>query len=239
VKSHLLRLLIVLLMPASALAAPLQAVLIGDYRPLKATEAEAVTEGFEAAWLANLGEALGNDIDLADAQAQAQAQAELRIGAVDSGAAYYSSEIAALAATEAGPAEWTDLAGAPVCIAAGNPHAATVVSRFDGIARAYPSAAQTLIGLKLGECQAVVGDQFLLQQIATLPEWRRYNRLLPVLEEPALALRIEAEDAALQQRIEQLLSSEQGQKMLVEATQYWIDEVAFQAYVLADTLDCH
>ncbi|WP_256681119.1 transporter substrate-binding domain-containing protein [Pseudomonas sp. IC_126] len=236
-KSHLLRLLIVLLMPASALAAPLQAVLVGDYRPLKATEAEAVTEGFEAAWLASLGEALGGDIDIV--LADAQAQAELRIGEISSGAVYYSSEIAALAAAEAGPAEWTDLAGAPVCIAAGNPHAATVVSRFDGIARAYPSAAQTLIGLKLGECQAVVGDQLLLQQIATLPEWRRYNRLLPVLEESALALRIEADDALLQQRIEQILSSEQGQEMLVEATQYWIDEVAFQAYVLADTLDCH
>ncbi|MBA1278350.1 transporter substrate-binding domain-containing protein [Pseudomonas sp. MTM4] len=222
-------------MPASALAAPLQAVLVGDYRPLKATEAEAVTEGFEAAWLVSLGEALGSDIDLADAQAQA----ELRIGEISSGAVYYSSEIAALAAAEAGPAEWTDLAGAPVCIAAGNPHAATVVSRFDGIARAYPSAAQALIGLKLGECQAVVGDQLLLQQIATLPEWRRYNRLLPVLEESALALRIEADDALLQQRVEQILSSEQGQEMLVEATQYWIDEVAFQAYVLADTLDCH
>lgn len=234
-KSHLLRLLIVLLVPASALAAPLQAVLVGDYRPLKATEAEAVTEGFEAAWLASLAEALENGIDLADAQAQA----DLRIGAVGSGAVFYSSEIAALTAAESGPAEWTDLAGAPVCIAAGNPHAATVVSRFDGIARTYPSAAQTLIGLKLGECQAVVADRLLLEQIAALPEWRRYNRLLPALEESELTLRIEAEDAALQQRIEQILSSEQGQRALADVTQYWIDEVAFQAYVLADTLDCH
>lgn len=234
--SHLLqRLLLVLLMPASASAAPLHAELAGDYRPLKATEAETVSEGFEASWLASLSEALGSDIDLADAQAQA----ELRIGAVGSGAVYYSSEVAALAAAEAGPAEWTELAGASVCIAAGNAHGATAVSRFGGIARAYPSAAQTLIGLKLGECQAVVGDRLLLQQIAALPEWRRYNRLLPALEAPSTTLRIEADDATLQQRIEQMLSSEQGQRALTEATQYWIDEVAFQAYVLADTLDCH
>lgn len=234
-KSHLLRLLFVLLMPAGAFAAPLQAVLVGDYRPLKATESEAVAEGFEAAWLAGLAETLENGIELADAQAQA----DLRIGAIHSGAIYYSATIAALAAAEAGPAGWAELAGASFCVAAGSPHAATVVSRFGGVARTYSSAAQTLIGLKLGECQAVVADRLLLEQIAALPEWRRYNRLLPALEEPEVTLRIEAEDAALQQRIERTLSSEQGQRALADVTQYWIDEVAFQAYVLADTLDCH
>jgi len=43
----------------------------------------------------------------------------------------------------------------------------------------------------------------------------------------------------LQQRIDQVISSEPGKERLSEITQYWVDEVAFQAYVLADTLDCH
>ncbi len=234
-KSCLLRLMLMLMFPASTFAAPLQAVLVGDYQPLKAAEAEPLAEGFEASWLSGLGEALGRDIVLADALAQA----DLRIGKTASGATYYTSGIAALAAAESGPAEWTDLAGEPFCVMVGSPHAAIVMSRFGGIAHAYPSAAQALIGLKLGECQAVVGDHLLLRQIAALPEWRRYNRLLPALEEAVVTLRVEADDAALQRRIEQINSSEQGQEALAEVTQHWIDEVAFQAYVLADTLDCH
>jgi polar amino acid transport system substrate-binding protein len=232
---YLLGLMLVLTIPISALAAPIKAVPAGDYRPLQAAEAELITEGFEASWLAVLAEALGRNIVLVDGPAQT----ELRIGAVASGPAYYSSEIGALTAAQAGPAEWADLDGESFCVMAGSPYSAIVEPRFGGIARAYPSAAQALIGLKLGECQAVVGDRLLLEQIAALPEWRRYNRLLPVLEGTALTLRMEADDSVLQQRIEQVVSSEQGQEALAGITQHWVDEVAFQAYVLADTLDCH
>ncbi|NKQ10776.1 transporter substrate-binding domain-containing protein [Pseudomonas sp. SST3] len=233
--TFLLRLMLVLTIPVSALAAPLNAVPVGDYRPLKAAEAGSVTEGFEASWLAGLAEALGRDIALVDRPTQT----DLRIGAVASGPAYYSSDIGALTAAEAGPADWADLAGKPFCVTAESSHSVIVVSRFGGIARVYPSAAQALIGLKLGECQAVVDDRLLLEQIAALPEWRRYNRLLPVLEQATVTLRIKAEDAVLQQQIEQIMASDQGQRTRAEITQYWIDEVAFQAYVLADTLDCH
>lgn len=231
----LLRLLLVLVVPATALAAPLQAVLVGEYQPLKTTEGERLADGFEAAWLAGLSGVLGRDIVLLDTATDA----ELRIGATASGPAYFSIEVAALTATDTGPSDWSELAGQPFCISEASPHATTVASRFGGVARVYPSAAQALIGLKLGECHAVVGDLLLLQQIAALPEWRRYSRLLPALEGSTLALRVEVDNAALQQQLEQAVSSGPGQQVLAQVTQQWIDEVAFQAYVLADTLDCH
>ena len=233
--TRLLRFMLMLMVPIGTQAATIQAVPVDAYRPLKAAEAESLGEGFEAAWLTRLGDYLGRDIALVDTPAKGQ----LRFGELGSGAAYYSSEIGALAASKAGPADWADLAGEPFCVTSGSPHAEVVRARFGGVARIYPSAAQALIGLKLGECQAVVDDRLLLQQIAELPEWRRYDRLLPALEYPHLTLRVAAADTALQQRIEQIISSAEGQDALAEVTQHWIDEVAFQAYVLADTLDCH
>nr|WP_217475381.1 amino acid ABC transporter substrate-binding protein [Stutzerimonas stutzeri] len=227
--------MLVLSIPVSVHGAPLQAALVDGYRPFKATADEPLSEGFEAAWLKTLAERLGRSVSLAGSVAQA----DLRMGALASGVAYYTSEVAALTSAEAGPTRWEQLAGEPFCVTAGHPYAAVITSRFGGIARGYDSAAQALIGLKLGECQAVVGDRKLLRQVAELPEWRRYNRLLPALNDIVLSLRIEASDAALQQRIERDLSSEPGQKALADVTQHWIDEVAFQAYVLADTLDCH
>lgn len=226
---------VVLMSPSVAFAAPLQAVLVGDYRPLKAAEAASHGEGFEASWLAELGEVMGSKIVVVGAREQANVQ----VGTVGSGAIYYSSDIAALTAAEKGPAAWSDLDGKVFCVAEGSPYAPVVESRFGGTARSYPSAAQSLIGLKLGECQAVVDDRLLLQQIATLPEWRRYNRLLPSFEDASVSLRIEAHDSVLQQRLSHAASSEQGKEALVNVTQHWIDEVAFQAYVLAETLDCH
>lgn len=225
-----------LLMPAMpAVAAPLTAVLVSDYQPLRAMETEPVSAGFEAALLTRLGKAINRDISLSkDGE-----QPDLRIGAVDKGAVYYSSTLTALTASEAGPQSWSELAGQAVCVSDGSPYLESISTRFGGIARPYPSAAQALIGLKLGECQAVAGDQVLLEQIAQLPEWRRYSRLLPLQDAAPLRLRVKADAPALQEQIGQALTGEQGQMMLAEAVQFWIDEVAFQAYVLADTLDCH
>ncbi|MFI8743379.1 transporter substrate-binding domain-containing protein [Stutzerimonas zhaodongensis] len=234
-KIRLLRLMLMLVVPVGTQAGVIEAAPVDAYRPLKAAEAESVREGFEAAWLERLGEALGREVALVDASVGG----DLLFGKLGSGAAYYFSEIAALAANEKGPADWSDLAGELFCVTEESPHTDLVVSRFGGVARTYPSAAQALIGLKLGECQAVVEDRVLLQQIAELPEWRRFNRLLPQPENKPLTLRIEAADTALQQRIERFTASKQGSGALAEVTQHWIDEVAFQAYVLADTLDCH
>lgn len=235
-KPYLLRLTMVVLMaPASVLAASLQALLVGEYRPLRAAEAEQISEGFEASLLARLGTVLDSEVTLVDATNQT----DLRIGALESGVIYYGSEVAALTSSEGGLFEWTDLAGEAFCVTTGSPHASVVADRFGGIARRYPSAAQALIGLKLGECQAVVDDRLLLEEIARLPEWRRYNRLLPALTDSELALRIETADTALQRRVERTVLEWREDGQLADLTQHWVDEVAFQAYVLADTLDCH
>lgn len=231
--THLLAVL--LAMPLGSLAAPLSAVPVGEYRPLKASETELVTEGFEASLLYRLGDALGREFALEEAGSVAP---DLRLGAVSSGAVYYSSEAAALTSAQAGPESWSDLAGQAVCLEAGSPHDASM-SRFGGLVRRYPSAAQALIGLKLGECEAVVADRVLLEQIAELPEWQRYSRLLPALENSAVTLRLDGIDPALHKQIESVLAGEEGRARLAEVVQHWIDEVAFQAYVLADTLDCH
>ena len=108
-----------------------------------------------------------------------------------------------------------------------------------GHRREYPSSAHALIGLKLGECQAVVEDEALLTELATLPEWRRYKRLLPPLADAERQLRLTADEAGLQQEIDALVAQWSVNGRLAKLTQQWIDEVAFQAYVLADTLDCH
>lgn len=235
-KPYLTRLMmVVLLSPASAFAAPLHAVLLGDYRPLRAAEAEQVSEGFEASLLARVGEAIDSQVTLVDTTDQA----DLRVGMLDSGVPYYASEAAALTSSEEGVVGWGELAGESFCVTVGSPHASVVAARFGGIARNYPSAAQALIGLKLGECRAVVDDHLLLKEIASLPEWRRYNRLLPALPEAQSTLRIDANDAAVGRRLEQLVSAWRADGQLATLTQHWIDEVAFQAYVLADTLDCH
>ena len=80
----------------------------------------------------------------------------------------------------------------------------------------------------------------MLTELATLPEWRRYKRLLPPpLADAERQLRLTADEAGLQQEIDALVAQWSVDGRSAKLTQQWIDEVAFQAYVLADTLDCH
>ena len=225
----LLILLPTLLGSGLAAAQPLQATL-PEHRVLSSTE----TASFESALLESLAEALGQPV----ASAQPSASADLQLGPLASGSLYYQAIPAGLTASEGGVVGWEHLGNQAVCLAAASPYAA-LVQQFGAKPREYPSTAHALIGLKLGECRVVVDDHRLLVEIATLPEWRRYNRLLPTLPEGERALRVSARDAALQTRIDGLLTPWRKDGKLDEMIRFWIDEVAFEAYVLADTLDCH
>ncbi|PNF80240.1 transporter substrate-binding domain-containing protein [Stutzerimonas stutzeri] len=217
--------------PAALLAEPLS-VQLPQHRVLSSSE----TESLEQALVERLAEGLGRPATVA-----VNKDADLRMVAGDQpgAAVYYRAAPAALSATEGGLGAWSDLQGQPVCVSDASPYGSLLRSRFAAEPREYPSAAHALIGLKLGECRAVVDDDVLLRDIATLPEWRRYKRLLPALTDAERQLRLAADDPSLQQQIDTLLAQWAGNGQLAELTRQWVDEVAFQAYVLADTLDCH
>lgn len=175
-----------------------------------------------------LGETLQSTVD------------DFRVGATGDGSLFYRTEIAALGAASDGPREWAQLHGESFCIAAaGNPQMAAVAARFGTIARPYPSSAEALIGLKLGECRVVVEDAGLLENIAELPEWRRFSRLLPRLADADMHLWVAARPPELQEKVEALQQQWHANGRLQALVEQAIDDVAFQAYVLADTLDCH
>ncbi len=223
---------LVLLMPVASMAESLR-VQLPEHRVLSSSE----TESFESALIEQLAKALGRS---GAAVARAD-DAEVRLVAGDrvGPATYYHAVPAALSATEGGLVVWSDLQGQTVCVNHASPYGALLSERFAALPREYPSAAHALIGLKLGECVAVVEDDLLLMEIATLPEWRRYKHLLPSLADVGRPLGLNGDDANLQQQINALLAQWLAEGRLAGLIQQWVDEVAFQAYVLADTLDCH
>jgi len=221
-----------LLGPTALLAEPLR-VQLPQYRTLSSSE----TESFELALLERVAGGLGRP---ASPVASAQ-HADVRVveGDPAEAAIYYRAAPAALSATEGGLGAWSDLQGQLVCVSRDSPHSEILRTRFAARPHEYPSTAHALIGLKLGECRAVVDDDELLKEIATLPEWQRYRHLLPTLTDAKRHLSLATDDSNLQQQINTLLTQWEAGGQLAELTRQWVDEVAFQAYVLADTLDCH
>ncbi|OCX94082.1 MAG: amino acid ABC transporter substrate-binding protein [Pseudomonas sp. CO183] len=221
-----------LLGPTALLAEPLR-VQLPQYRTLSSSE----TESLEPALLERVAEGLGRPASFV---ASAQ-DADVRVAEGDpaQAAIYYRAAPAALSATGGGLGAWSDLQGQPVCVSRDSPHGSMLRTRFAAHPHEYASTAHALIGLKLGECRAVVDDDVLLTEIATLPEWQRYRHLLPALDDAKRHLSLATDDPDLLQQINTLLTQWEAGGQLAELTRQWVDEVAFQAYVLADTLDCH
>lgn len=224
--------LLLLGLPALAPAEPLRVALLGDYRPLSSGAAGPRAASFEAALLEAWRPALSPGVVPVDDAASA----DVRMGPQPDGLAYYQSEPAALTRTEQGLDDWQSLQGRTFCVVEHSPFAAHVAQRFQAEARTYPNAAQALVGIKRGECEAVVEDRALLETVAEQPEWRRYARLLPSMPELAVTFRVQAREAERQSALQPLVD----RSVLTRDIQdNWINEVIFQAYVLADTLDCH
>ncbi|EKM96963.1 transporter substrate-binding domain-containing protein [Stutzerimonas degradans] len=216
-------LLAALCLPGLTLGEPQSAATGETYRALSSDAQSSLDSTIAAA----LGETLQSAVE------------DFRVGTTGDGSLFYQTEIAALGAASDGPREWAQLHGESFCIAAGNPQMAAVAERFGAVARPYPSSTEALIGLKLGECRIVVEDASLLENIAELPEWRRFNRLLPRLVDADMQLWVAASTPELQEKVDALQQQWHANGRLQALVQQAIDDVAFQAYVLADTLDCH
>lgn len=213
-----------------AYAEPSSLALQGEYRPLLASDKPLLGGSFER----DLGQALAAALGSA-----VQGEQGLLAGGTVDGLPVYESVAGGLTASEDGVSGWTALRGKTFCATQGSPHVDDVASRYGATPRLYPSAAHALNGIKLAECVLVVEDQRLLRDIARLPEWRRYNELLPPLEQSRAQLRIATADAQHQPALDDALAQLRRDGAIEALTQKWVHEVAFQAYVLADTLDCH
>ncbi|GGD75312.1 transporter substrate-binding domain-containing protein [Caballeronia grimmiae] len=96
---------------------------------------------------------------------------------------YYQVGGTAITSSTSGITRWEDLRGKQVCISQGSSYIKPVIERFGAVPRAFPSAAESLLALKGGNCVAAVHDAapLLYPLVARDPEWRGYRTLQPEL----------------------------------------------------------
>ncbi|WP_462382954.1 type 2 periplasmic-binding domain-containing protein [Pseudomonas sp. Marseille-QA0892] len=219
------------------------AVATGGYALLSASESPEGGHTFEVTLAARLGEQLHRPISMRNVSPgndphAAPSEADVLMGRT-AGVVYFDSAISALGAAESGSSDWHALKGQQVCLTRNSPYASTLIQRFSVVPRFYPSTAHALIGLKLGECAAVAAEDTLLTQLAYLPEWVRYNRRIEPVAGYRFTQAFHVSDPALRDDVTAAVAALEASGELKRHVQFWIDEVAFEAYVLSDTLDCH
>jgi polar amino acid transport system substrate-binding protein len=131
---------------------------------------------------------------------------------------------------------WSDLSGRTVCLSADGRVPGELSARFGAIEQIYASAADALLALRIGQCDAAVQDEDFMKQLLTFPEWRKFSAQLAPYRQQALT-RLVRDDllAPRKAAVRQATSPER----LRELAHQQARDIAFEVYLDQTVPDCH
>lgn len=151
----------------------------------------------------------------------------------------YASGPMAIMRTDTAIKSWAQLKGRVVCVAEGSLFAGFAAAEYGAIEQRYKAPADSLLALRIGECDAAVHDSRMLEELIKLPEWKKFSARLPTGPRRTLALVIPRGDNQgarfLKQTIEEWRADNQFNQLLVKA----VRNIAFEVYLDQNVPDCH
>jgi polar amino acid transport system substrate-binding protein len=134
---------------------------------------------------------------------------------------------------------WDQLKGRKVCVSEGGLYVGTLAAKYGAIEKVQRAPADSLLALRIGECDAAVHDSALLEELIKLPEWKKFSARLPAGPRSTLAFVTPATDAKsaalLKQIAQEWAASATPQRLTKKAVQH----IAFEVYLDQDVPDCH
>lgn len=132
--------------------------------------------------------------------------------------------------------EWADLAGRTVCLSADSRHVGEPAARYAAIEQVYPSAADALLALRIGQCDAAVQDEGFLRRLLVFPEWQKFSAQLAPDRQVALVQLLRADlPADAVHALRQSVAPAQLQKLAQQQAR----SIAFEVYLDQTVPDCH
>ena len=144
----------------------------------------------------------------------------------------------AIMRSDTGIRSWHDLADRSVCVPETDGHKGYAV-RYGAREKVYPATADALLGLRTGQCDAVVIESALAGALLTLPEWKKFSATLPPGQGRDLVAiiqtgRPDADELLRRQLLE--LASERSLHTLYAGL---ARDIAFEVYLDQVVQDCH
>uniref|UniRef100_UPI00333F5862 transporter substrate-binding domain-containing protein n=1 Tax=Castellaniella defragrans TaxID=75697 RepID=UPI00333F5862 len=133
--------------------------------------------------------------------------------------------------------DWQALSGRTVCLAADGRYVGELAARYGAIEQVYPSTADALLGMRTGQCDAMVHDQAFLQELLALPEWKKFSAQLKPYRQVDL-VQVTKVDPPRPRALYALLVATSPRR-LTALTIGQVRETAFEVYLDQTVPDCH
>ncbi|ALU90505.1 ABC-type transport system, periplasmic component [Herbaspirillum rubrisubalbicans M1] len=150
----------------------------------------------------------------------------------------YSAGGMAIMRSDTSIRKWEDLKGRSVCVSAGSPYVGTLAARYGAIEKVMPAPADSLLAVRIGQCDAAVHDDTLLKVLLKLPEWKKFSAQLAPVSRQTLVLQVRGNDAADLAAARQA-AARWNAAFWEAAIKKWVNNVAFEVYLDQNVPDCH
>ena len=134
---------------------------------------------------------------------------------------------------------WEHLQGRKVCVAAGGHHVGTVARRHGAVEQVYPSTTDALVALRVGDCDAMVHDSTMLEELLRLPEWKKFSARLRGNQRSTLAFLVPAQEQSRVQALRRVAFEWDAGGYPEQLVKKTVRDIAFEVYLEQDVPDCH
>jgi polar amino acid transport system substrate-binding protein len=151
----------------------------------------------------------------------------------------YRAAPMAIMRTDTSIRRWEHLKDRTVCVAQGGNHVGTLAARYGAIEKIHPSPTDALVALRTGDCDAMVHDSPMLEELIRLPEWQKFSRYLPAGRRGTLAFLVPADDRKKVSLLKQVASDWRAKDYPEALVKNAVRNIAFEVYLEQDVPDCH
>jgi polar amino acid transport system substrate-binding protein len=134
---------------------------------------------------------------------------------------------------------WEQLKGRKVCVSEGSVHVGTLSSKYGAIEMVYKAPADALIAVRVGECDATVHDNTMLEELIRYPEWKKFSARLPTGPRTTLAFVVPAADKKSAAFLKQVVADWTANGHLDKLMKIAVRNIAFEVYLDQNAPDCH
>ncbi|KAF1042777.1 MAG: hypothetical protein GAK35_02525 [Herbaspirillum frisingense] len=150
----------------------------------------------------------------------------------------YSAGGMAIMRTDTTIKKWEDLKGRTVCVSEGSPYVGTLAARYGASEKVMRAPADSLLAVRIGECDATVHDDAMMKELLKLPEWKKFSAQLAPTGRQALVLKVRGADASDLATLRQI-AARWNDGFWGSVKKKWVNNVAFEVYLDQNVPDCH
>jgi len=150
----------------------------------------------------------------------------------------YSAGGMAIMRTDTNIKKWEDLKGRTVCVSEGAPYVGTLALRYGAVEKVMRAPADSLLAVRVGECDAAVHDDTMMKELFKLPEWKKFSAQLVPTSRQQLVLQVRGADPADLDALRQA-AARWNDAYWVAVKKKWVNNVAFEVYLDQNVPDCH